>query len=160
MKRYILPLIILATFVLLGIAVAWDCVRLAGAARERVQMADGELQKHEQRLAKLLADSPQPSPEVAAAVAAYQKASDPAARRTAYDGLVTSFRQTMAGKVDSTNPLDRKFMDNTAGAINRREIAEPPYDAELAAYRAYLDSWRGRVARWFSWSAKSDWQAM
>ena len=48
----------------------------------------------------------------------------------------------MSGGVDPTNPLDRKFMDDMAGAINRREIAEKPYDDELAAYQQFLNGWR------------------
>ena len=65
----------------------------------------------------------------------------------------------MNGAADATNPLDRKFMDDTAGAINRREIAEQPYDDEMAAYRAYLGSWRGSLARFFSSTAQADWMA-
>ncbi len=47
-------------------------------------------------------------------------------------------------------------MDDTAGAINRRQVAEKPYDEELAAYQAYLKSWRGTIARMFSPVACAD----
>src|SRR5436190_1214979 len=57
---------------------------------------------------------------------------------------------------DATNPLDRKFMDDAAGAMNRREVAQKQYDEELAAYQNYLNSWRGSVARLFSSQARSD----
>ena len=79
------------------------------------------------------------SPEAKTALAAYRTADDLTARHAAYQQLVTSFRQTMSQTIDATNPLDRKFMDDTAGAINRREIAEKPYEEEFTAYQAYLE---------------------
>ena len=62
----------------------------------------------------------------------------------------------MSTTLDATNPLDRKFMDDTAGAINRRQVAEKPFDKELAAYQAYLQSWRGTIARMISPVARAD----
>ena len=156
MKRNLLPLLFLAAFSLLAVAVAVDCVRLAADARDRVRMADDELKKHEDRLATLVAGSPQLSPEAKIALATYRTADDPTARHAAYEQLVTNFRQTMSQTIDATNPLDRKFMDDTAGAINRREIAEKPYEEESAAYQAYLRSSRGRIARMFSSAARAD----
>ncbi len=156
MKRNLLPLMFLAAFGLLAVAIAVDCVRLAADARDRVRLADDELKKHEDRLATLLAGSPQASAEVKTAITAYRTAADPSARHAAYQELVASFRQTMSTAIDATNPLDRKFMDDTAGAINRREIAEKPYDEESAAYQAYLTNWRGQIARWFSSAARAD----
>jgi hypothetical protein len=156
MKRNLLPLIFLAAFGLLAVAIAVDCVRLAADARARVRLADDELKKHEDRLATLLAGSPHVTPEVKSAVAAYRTAADASERHAAYDALVTSFQQTMSAAVDATNPLDRKFMDDTAGAINRRQIAEKPFEEESAAYRAYLASWRGTIAQWFSPVARAD----
>ena len=156
MKRYLLPLILLSAFALLAVAIVVDCVRLAGDARGRVQMADGELRKHEERLVTLLAASPQVTPQVRDAIAAYRAAGDLPARHAAYQQVVAGFRQTMNGAADTTNPLDRKFMDDTAGAINRREIAEQPFDDESAAYRAYLGGWRGGVATLFSSTARAD----
>ena len=41
-------------------------------------------------------------------------------------------------------------MDDIAGAINRREVAEKQYDVEWAAYREALGGFRGRIARMFS----------
>jgi hypothetical protein len=159
MKRNLLPLILLSAFGLLAVAIVIDCVRLAGDARGRAQMADGELRKHEDRLVTLLAASPQVTPQVNESIAAYRAAGDLPARHAAYQQVVASFRQTMNGAADATNPLDRKFMDDTTGAINRREVAEQPYDDEMAAYRAYLGSWRGSLARVFSSTAQSDWLA-
>lgn len=156
MKRNLLPLMFFAAFGLLAVAIAVDCVRLAADAHDRVRLADDELKKHEVRLAKLLASSPQLSPEVKSALAAHETAVDTPARRAAYDDLVTSFRTSMSQSLDATNPLMRKFMDDTTGAINRRQLAEKPYEEELAAYDAYLTSWRGRIARMFSSAARVD----
>ena len=47
-------------------------------------------------------------------------------------------------------------MDDVAGAINRREIAEKQYDEESAAYQQFLGSFRGTVAKVFSSRARAD----
>ncbi len=157
MKKLVLPLAILMMVALVLGAFALDSTRMAADARHRVNLADGELQKHEKRLVTLLAGTDKRSPEVDSAIAAYEAAKDLPARHAAYTQLVATFRQTMSASVDPTNPLDRKFMDNVAGAINRREIAEKPFEDEWGAYQEFLDSLRGRVARGFSPQARSDW---
>lgn len=159
MKKLVLPLAILAMGLLIGAAVVADCLRLAADARGRVELADAEIQKHETRLMTLLAGAPQVTPEVTAAIAEYNAAGGREARRAAYDKVVASYRGTMSASVDPTNPLARKFMDDTAGAINRRDVAEKPYDVESAAYRQFLGSWRGGVARRFSSRAREDWKS-
>lgn len=153
MKRNLLPLIFFAAFALVAIAIAVDCVRMASDSGERVRIADAELIKHEQRLATLLEASPQATPEVKAALTTYRSAESSQARHAAFEKLSAAFQQTMSSKLDATNPLDRKFMDDAAGAINRRQVAEKPFDEELAAYQAYLRSWRGTIAQWFSRTA-------
>jgi hypothetical protein len=140
-------------------AVALDCTRMAADARHRVDLADGELRKHEERLSKLLAGSAERWPEVSSAIGEYQAAKELTARHAAYEKLVTDWRRTTSTSVDPTNPLDRKFMDDIAGAINRREIAEKAFDAEWALYQEFLNSARGGVARWFSPRATADWEA-
>ncbi|MGD9723713.1 MAG: hypothetical protein AB7O59_04825 [Pirellulales bacterium] len=158
MRRLILPLAMLAMGGLLFAAMAWDCVRLAADARQRVAAADEEMQKHETRLVKLLSTSPRRSAEVQTAIETYQAAGDPQTRHGAYEQLVASFRQSMSAEIDATNPLDRKFMDDVAGALNRREIAERQYDDEWARYQAFLGGVRGGLARWFSSAARDDWK--
>lgn len=160
MKRNLLPLMFFSAFALLAIAIAVDCVRLASDAGERVRIADAELIKYETRLATLLEASPQATPEVKAELTTYRSAKDWDTRHAAFEKLAAAFQQTMSGKLDATNPLDRKFMDDTAGAINRRQVAEEPFDEELASYRAFLQSWRGQIATWFSSRARSDLQAL
>jgi hypothetical protein len=148
--RTLVAAAVAAMVALIAAAFAVDCVRLAAQARGRVDLADQELAKHEQRLVKLLTGAASISPEVERAIAAYQAATDLPARHAAYDALVAAFRQTMETKIDPTNALDRKFMDDVAGAINRREIAETPYDDEISAYQEYLRGPRGAVALWFA----------
>jgi hypothetical protein len=159
MKKLIIPLAILAMGLLLGAAVVADCLRLAADARERVALADAEIEKHERRLVKLLDGWAEKSPVVAAAIATFEAADGPTARNEAYERLVASFHQSEPKDLDPTNPLDRKFMDDTAGAINRHEVAQKPYDEESAAYRQFLASWKGAVARRFSSQARADWNA-
>jgi hypothetical protein len=150
MKKLVIPIALLAMATLIGAAMAWDCVRLANDARTRVELADQELAKHEQRLVKTLEGVPERSPEVEAALKDYAAAWDLTPRHEAYDKLVASFQQTMSEQIDATNPLQRKFMDDVAGAINRREIAEKQFDVEWAAYQEFMNTRRGKVAEFFS----------
>lgn len=158
MNKSIIPIAIVAMLGLLAAAFAFDSVRLAGDARHRVDVADQEMHKHEQRLVELSKGFSHRSSEVEAALASYQTADDPAARQQAYEKVVAGFRQTMSDKIDPTNPLERRFMDDVAGAINRREIAQKQYDVEAAAYRQYLAGLRGRIARMLSSQARKDFQ--
>ena len=158
MKIRVIALAILAMIVLFASAVAWDSVRIAAEARRRLALADEELLKHELRLMKLLTDSPNVSSEVKAAIGEHQAATSTQARHDAYQKVVGAFRQTMSSAVDATNPLDRKFMDDIAGAINRRERAEQSYDQEAAGYQSALNGFRGRIARLLSSQASADLQ--
>ena len=142
---------------LLMAAVAWDSLRFASAARDRVLLADAEMRKQEERLVKLLSSSEQASPEMKHSIATYEAAGNSQTRHDAFDELVASFRQTMSNAIDATNPLDRRFMDDIAGAINRREVAEKQYDVEWASYREALSGVRGRIARMLSAQARRDW---
>ena len=98
----------------------------------------------------------QTSPEVRTAVGNLKDIHDRKSRMANYDSLLASFRNTMPGKIDATNQLDRKFMDDAAGAMNRREVAQKQYDEEAAAYQSYINSWRGGVARMFSAKVRRD----
>jgi hypothetical protein len=148
MKKLIVPGALIGMAALIGVAMIVDCVRLANTSQHRVELADQELQKHEQRLVKTLQGFPERTPEVEAAFAAYEAANR--MRHAEYEKLVASFQQTMAGKMDATNPLNRKLMDDVTGAINRRRIAEKSYDEEMRGYQEFLNSWRGRAASFFS----------
>ena len=159
MKIRVIALAILGMIVLLASAVAWDSVRMAAEARRRLALADEELYKHESRLMKLLANSPKVSSEVQAVIVEHQAATNMQARHDAYQRVVGAFRQTMSDAVDPTNPLDRKFMDDIAGVINRRERAEQSYDQEAAGYQSALDGFRGRIARLLSSQARADLKA-
>jgi hypothetical protein len=155
MKKLVLPLGLLVMALVLGAAVAIDCMRLASDARHRVQLADDEMKKHETRLVKLVAGNSKVSPMVEAEVGAYEGAGSTDDRHSYYDSLVASFRKASPA-IDPTNPLERKFMDDIAGAINRREIAEKQYDEEAAVYQNFLQSWRGKLAQMFSSQARAD----
>ena len=156
MRKLILPLAILAMAALLGGAVAVDCVRLALDGHSRVLAADGQMAAQEIRLVNALNNSAKKTPEVESSITNMKSIHDRRARIEAYDSLVATFRNTLSGKIDPTNPLDRKFMDEAAGAINRRDVAQKQYDEEWTVYHKYLNSWRGRVARVFSSQARLD----
>ena len=158
MKTLVLPIAVVVMIGVIGAAFALDCIRLAADARGRVGLADDEMYKHELRLVTVLSGSARVSPEVQTAITKHQQAKSPRARHEAYEQLVARFRQTMSEAVDPTNPLDRKFMDDIAGAINRREVAQKQYDEEFAAYKHYDDSLRGAVARRFYSEPGPDWQ--
>jgi hypothetical protein len=150
MNKIIIAGALLAMAALIGGAFVADCMRIAGDAHERVELADQELAKHEARLVKTLEGFNERTTEVDAALKEYAEAWDLKPRHAAYEKLVASFQQTMSSKIDPTNPLQRKFMDDVAGAINRREIAEKQFDAEWTAYREFMNSRRGEVASAFS----------
>jgi hypothetical protein len=156
MRKLILPLSILAMATLLGGAVALDCVRLAADGHGRVLYADAQMATQEIRLVNVLANSSKTTPEVQSAISILKSIHGRQARMQAYDALVASFQKTMSGKVDATNPLDRKFMDEAAGAINRREVAQKQYDEESRIYQDFLSSWRGSVAKRFYLEARRD----
>lgn len=159
MKKSVILLAIAAMGLLLLTAVAWDSLRYVSDARNRWQLADTEMKKHEERLVKLLSGSKQTSPEVQAAIAAHEATDGQQARHEAYDKLVADCRQTMSDKIDPTNPLDRKFMDDIAGAINRREIAQKQFDVESTAYQQSLSGLRGKLARLLSAQARAAWKS-
>jgi hypothetical protein len=157
MKKLVLPIAIVLMMVLIAAAYVWDSVRAAASARHRVDLADQEMQRHEQRLLKLLTEHPEATAEVKAAVASFQNDADtPQKRRDAYAQVVASFNSTMAVEIDATNPLKRKFIDDVTGAMNRREIAQKQYDEESTAYQRFLGGFRGRLARLLSPSARAD----
>jgi hypothetical protein len=149
-RKLTLPLALLAMAALLGGAVAIDCVRLAHAAGNRVELADAEVVKNELRLANLIGSNAKATPEIHATVAKLRSPQGRSSRVEAYNSLVANLRNTVSGQIDPTNPLDRKFMDDAAGAMNRREVAEKQYDAERVGYDSYMESWRGQIARVFS----------
>ncbi len=149
MKKLIIPAALLAMAAFIGAAFVLDCVRLASAAHERVELADHEMAKHEARLVKTLEGFNKRTPEVDAALEEYAETWEIEPRHAAYDKLVASFQKTMAGDIDATNPINRKFMDDVAGAINRRQVAEKQFDGEWQAWQEFLKSQRGRVASAF-----------
>jgi hypothetical protein len=142
--------------VLLGGSVVIDCVRLAADRHHRVFSADGQMVTQEIRLVNLLANSPKATPEVQSAISILKSIHGRQARMQAYDALVASFHQTMSGRIEATNPLDRKFMDEAAGAINRRAVAQKQYEEESSDYQNFLNSWRGSVAKRFSSQARQE----
>jgi hypothetical protein len=157
MKKLVLPIAIVLMMVFIAAAYTWDSVRAAAAARHRVDLAGQEMQKHEQRLVKLLEEHPKATPEVKAAVVSFRSdTSSPEKRRDAYGQVVASFKSTMAGQIDATDPLDRKSMDDIAGAMNRREVAQKQYDEESTAYERFMSGIRGRLAGLVSPPTQSD----
>jgi hypothetical protein len=156
MRKLILPIALLAMAALLGAAVAIDCVRLAAAARYRVDLADAEMVKPEIRFVNLLSGYAKSTPEIQSAISNLKSIHGRRARMDGYEALVASFRKTMSAEIDVSNPLDRKFMDDAAGAMNRRDVAQKQYDEEVANYQNFLNSWQGKVARAFSSQARLD----
>ena len=152
MKKLIIPVALLAMACLhrrgdgRSTACGWRTTRT-----DRVELADQELAKHEARLVKVAGRFRRTSRQK---WMRNQETTPPpgslTARHEAYDNLVASFQRTMSAKIDPTNPTNRKFMDDVAGAINRRQIAEKQFDAEWQAYQEFLNSRRGRVASAFS----------
>ncbi len=156
MKKSYLILALAAMALLVFAAFTWDSVRRVDQARRRMEMADSDMRTNEQRLIKLLSGTPDVGAKLQSAVEAYEAAGDIPTRHDAYDELVARFRQVGPSEIDATNPLDRKFMDDIAGAINRREVSQKEYEIEHAAYRKSLDGFRGSLARIFSSQSRED----
>jgi hypothetical protein len=156
MKKLALPIAIVTMMLLIGAAYTWDSVRAANAARHRVDLADQELQKQEQRLVKLLAENPKTTVDVQTVMAEHKNAASPDVRRDAYERLASAVKTSMSTRFDPANPAERSMMDNIVGAINRHEVAQKMYDDELAAYQAFLAGFRGSLAKTFSTSARDD----
>lgn len=156
MRKLIVPLALLAMGVLLAAAVAIDCVRLAQDAYHRVELADAEMAKNEIRLVKQMEGRPNVAPGVQAAIEKVKSSHDRKERIAAYDSVVAAFRNSSSAELDPNNILDRKFTDEAAGAMNRRDVAQKQYDAERASYDAYMSSWRGRIAGTFSHTLPAD----
>lgn len=136
--------------VLVAAAFVWDSVRFLSAARHRLNSAESELQQQEDRLVALLSGTPEAPTELVAALAAYRGSETPGARRAAYDELVNVYRKTGPSEIDPAHPLDRKFMDDIAGAINRRDVAKKQLDSECSRFDSAISSFRGRIGRSFS----------
>ncbi len=156
MRKLILPIALLTMAAMLASAVAVDCVRLAADGHRRAQLATDEISKQESLLVGVLENSPKKTSEVESAIATWKSAQGRLSREHAYEGVVAAFQKTMSSKIDASDPLDRKFADEAAGAINRRDVAYKQYAAESATYDGYLNSWRGHVAQVFSAQARHD----
>jgi hypothetical protein len=156
MRKLIVPLALLAMGALLSAAVVIDCVRLAADRHGRVLYFDGQMATQEIRLVNVLANSSKLTPEVQSAISVLKSIHGRQARMQAYDALVASFQKTMSGTVGDANPIDRKFGDEAAGAINRREVAKKDFDEESSIYQDFLNSWRGSIAKRFYLEARRD----
>lgn len=157
MKKLVIPGVVVAMLVLLSGAFVLDCLRYAASARQRVTLADEEMRKHEERLVGLLSAGQGTSPELQAALSAYNEAAGSMRNRhAAYRKLSTLALSSTSGKADPNDTLARKRMDDIAGAINRRDVAEKQYEVEAADYKKLLDGFMGSVAKAFSAQARAD----
>jgi len=126
---------------------AWDCARLVRVADDAVAEADREVRRHEERLLSALAGFDDDAPELRHAAAAYRDAHGGVARRRAYGDVVAAARRVLLARNDPTDPLARRFADDVAGALNRRDVADRHFDEVVAACRALSGSFRGRLGR-------------
>ncbi len=157
MKKLVIPGVVVAMLLLLSSAFVLDCLRYAASARQRVALADEEMRKHEQRLVGLLSSGQGASPELQSALSAYNEAAGSMQNRhAAYRKLAAFALSSAGGKADPNDTLARTRMDNIAGAINRRDVAEKQYAVEAAEYQKFLGSFLGRVAQIFSPQARAN----
>lgn len=156
MRRLIVPLALLAMGLLLGVAVVIDCVRLARDAQNRVLVTDGAMVTQEIRFAKQLEGNAKTGAAVRAAIEKFKAIHTRQERMAAYDELVVAFRNSASEKIDPNNQLDRKFLDEATGAINRRDVAQKQNTEEQAVYEAFMNSWRGKLAAFVSTGVRRD----
>lgn len=157
MKKLVIPGAVVAMLLLLSGAFALDCLRYAANARQRVALADDEMRKHERRLVGLLSSGQGTTLEVQAALSAYSEAAGSMQNRhAAYRKLAALALSSTSGTADPNDPLARKRMDDIAGAINRRDVADKQYEVEATAYQQFLGGFMGSVAKVFSSQARAD----
>jgi hypothetical protein len=156
MKKLVLPGAVVVMLVVLAGAFALDCLRYAASARQRVALADDEMRKHEQRLVGLLTTGQGTTPELQAALAAHSEAAGSMRNRHAAYRKLAAVALGSTSNADPKDPLARKRMDDIAGAINRRDVAEKQYEVEAAAYQQFLGKFMGSVAKVFSSQARAD----
>ncbi|MBX3412173.1 MAG: hypothetical protein KF708_05590 [Pirellulales bacterium] len=146
MKYIILPLSVVVMSGLIASAFVWDCVRLDRRYAAQLSAVDGELLKHETRLITAVQGMPRVPDDVNAAIEQYRAAGGRKDRHAAYATLKSTTERSLNTSLDPTNPLARRVMDDVAGAINRRSLAEKPYGDAQGQYQAWQNSFRGRVA--------------
>lgn len=147
MRRLAIPLALLAMAALVASAFVWDCARLDGNHRQRVALADDALRTNEERLVQALRGLGAPAPELQAALDAHAEAADRDARHAAYAQLRAAAERALAQAPNPDQPATRKVLDEAAGAINRRRVAEPEYQAGVAALAEWRQGFRGAIAR-------------
>jgi hypothetical protein len=77
---------------------------------------------------------------VKSAIQAYNAATTPEERRGAYDELVAATQQAI-----TSQPPITTTKDDIAGAINRRVVAERPFNEVKEEYDRWLKTPRGRL---------------
>lgn len=140
MRKLILVIAVLVMGAIMAGAFAMDSVRLTLAAREQVANADDALKTAEIRLVRTLSawgDAPE---SVKSAIQAYNAATTPEERRGAYDELVAATQQAI-----TSQPPITTTKDDIAGAINRRVVAERPFNEVKEEYDRWLKTPRGRL---------------
>lgn len=133
-------------------AFIWDCVRLDRQFSAQLDAVDGEMLKHEDRLITAVQGMPQVPNDVNAAIENYRAAQGRENRHAAYAALKATTERSLTTLLDPTNPLSRRVMDDVAGAINRRTVAEKPYADAVSDYQRWQNTFRGRVASNFTGS--------
>ncbi len=139
----VLPLALLAMALVIGAAFCADCVRVAGQLQAKLALADEPLQKSEARVVELLRQRGALPLEIESALGRYDPAAPSADRLEAFDALAGRLPLLDAGRQDESLV---RLRDEINGALNRRRVALEVRQQQAAAWNAFRDSLRGRVA--------------
>jgi hypothetical protein len=149
MKPFIFITGAIVVFLFLAAAAfVWDSARALSSADAAVEERDAYLKAQEERFISLLASLPEQGPELPRIISEYKQSPDRRTRHAAFEKLVAASQKQMFAEVDPTDPLKRRFADDFAGALNRRQIGKGFFDQAVAEYDALAQTTRGKAGRW------------
>lgn len=139
----VLPLAAALMAAVIAAAIGADCARIARQLQARVALADEPLLKSEGRVVELLRGQSALPLELETALQRYDPAALAADRHATFEQLAGRLPLLYSRLKGDEG---QRLRDEIDGALNRRNIALQAYREQLAAWTAFRDSWRGRVA--------------
>jgi len=121
----------------------WLNHRLHSAALE----IDRELMRHEDKLITLIQSTNRGSPQFIAAYEACKRTDDISGRHLGFTNIIIDIGQQA---FDVDHPIERRYADEYAGALNRRQVAMRHYTEAAIEYNQVTAGLRGSIARFFT----------
>lgn len=139
---------------LLILALCFDSASEIQAVRSQLETVDTELKLHEERYLREISSFPNIPGELTESIQRYRTTDTISARHRLFNDLTTQAQRFLLGRDPSSNQLERKMLDEMAGALNRRQIAERHFQEALQECKRVQSSWRGTLGGVFSGGAQ------